>query len=283
MPQIPRNYEIATSQGSRVALGGDAFMHAEFERLRSINGIMDKEEWHNQFDKDFKHVEHAATMKTNKEPVLLSVVFADLDNFGYVNKKLGHERGDELIEGYRKAAAESLRIGRSSSAPQESEGGRLFADRVSIDITNHADEPIGKLGIAGGDEILISAFTDEKGAEAIKERLRETTTAFFNDPSNADLQSIGFGGVGISIGTATYHSGMSKKELLKLADDAMRLDKTQRLPTPDVEREAFLREVIMRGEELGIPPQMIVKYAAKFALEESDVVLDITSQPDDIK
>ncbi len=126
--------------------------------------------------------------RADREPIVPSVLFIDLDNFKDINDSFGHQRGDQLLRAVAGRLAGLVRPGDS----------------------------VGRLG---GDEfvVLVQGRPADPGPEAVAERVLEGLAEPFH------LE--GMDGVALtveaSIGVASASPGQSTDELLRDADVAL--------------------------------------------------------------
>ncbi|MEO8104868.1 MAG: GGDEF domain-containing protein [Candidatus Saccharibacteria bacterium] len=169
--------------------------------------LLNKADWHNL----------AATAVRENEAVgsPSSIIFADISWFKRINDRLGHGRGDAVIEDIRDL------FGRVDATLRSRPG-----DLIGFGSTN-PEPPHSSAGHIGGDEFVIFARTDAPGAQLISDRVRDAFGTFLHEPRNQDLHQLG---IGLAVGTATHRPGMPVSELLSLADQDMYADKRRQLP-----------------------------------------------------
>lgn len=212
------------------------------------NVILPKADWHRNVDNA------VAEARPGTEDV--SVVILDFNNFKDVNDLLGHPKGDLVAEDFQEIFAEiaqEFRLGEKGNRPAE--------DVMSIgrrrDITPADIEDAVEPGRIGGDEFAFLCRTDEKGTEAIIERVREKVKEYVNREGNERLKELGFG---IAIGAATLEEGMTASELLGKADGAMYKDKKAQRPELSPEQQQLVDEYEEKLLEVGLAMDSLSKY-----------------------
>ena len=115
----------------------------------------------------------------------LCVAMLDVDHFKQVNDTFGHAAGDQVLQGFARAASSAMRS----------------ADR---------------LGRYGGEEfILVLPTTSSRDSETPLERIRQCIADFDWSDINSGLR------VTVTIGVTEYRSGETVEELLQRADAAL--------------------------------------------------------------
>lgn len=117
---------------------------------------------------------------TPKGPV--SLLFCDLDNFGQINKKIGHLAGDSVLRNAFSSLKDSL--------SKLTEAYRF-----------------------GGDEVVIIITDDQNGATEVAERIRKNINKIKFGPFGL------FRRLGISIGGASFYNYADFEEAIKLVDN----------------------------------------------------------------
>lgn len=150
-----------------------------------LTGAKTREAFNGELDRMLKFVRgETDAHRAGIEPIgEVSLVFIDLDNFGQVNKSIGHDAGDEVL---KKA------VGLIRSSIRETD----------------------TLGRFGGDEFLV--LLPRANEETAKER---ADAILANLQSDAELQGLG---VGASIGVCSSNLSTDPAELVRLADEASR-------------------------------------------------------------
>lgn len=193
--------------------------------------------WHTQLA---ERVEIAKSTGTD-----LSAAFIDINNFKEVNDTRGHLRGDGVIEGLENAIVSVLRTSQRTD---------VEAERRPDSVGKRSWEASG--GRIGGDEFMISAYTDADGMQAIADRLQEMFEGYLARSDNGDLRRLGVmeSGISLAIGTATLEGEMSANDLTARADEAMYQNKLAQVPE------------LSRKQQLGVA-------AARFILKRSGLRL----------
>lgn len=168
---------------------------------------LNKADWHIRAAKAIQENEAAGSPS--------SIIFADISWFKRINDRLGHGRGDAVIEDVCDLFGSVVATLRNRTG-----------DLVGFGPTD-PQPPRAAAGHIGGDEFVIFASTDAPGAQLIVGRVREAFDTFLHAPNNQDLHKLG---VGLAVGTATHQPGMPVSELLGLADSDMYADKRRQLP-----------------------------------------------------
>lgn len=116
----------------------------------------------------------------------LSILLFDIDHFKQINDTYGHDVGDDVLVSVATAVQDSLR-------------------------------PSDTVGRWGGEEfVVIAEQTDREAASQLAERLRQLIAALNISPVDR---------VTVSIGVAEWLPGMSEKQLVRCADQAMYIAK----------------------------------------------------------
>ena len=153
-----------------------------------LTGLWNKYEWERQAKRRIAWAEG--------ENSIVGLLFIDLTNFKTINDTLGHSVGDKLLQGLAKLMVDTLResdIGRS--------GGDEFI--ILVDLYPRSDE----------------SLTPAQRLNEVISRLSQKFEVFF--VSLSDL------GATAAIGSSLWQAGMSLEELVDLADEDMRLVKSE--------------------------------------------------------
>lgn len=204
--------------------------------------LMDKATWHQQVD--------AEVARAQQDNIPLSVIFIDINAFKSINDELGHVAGDEVI-----GAVGNLVAFVSYELRTDDNNTLGRADVVSYG--NNESEICHGTGRIGGDEFAILAQVGELGTRGLLRRLRHAFEEYVELPGNKQLKDLG---VGLAIGAATLNEGMTTKQLLAQADEAMYQDKLKQLPQLNDEQEAFVQETMTNLQKHGIRPRDLEKY-----------------------
>lgn len=119
----------------------------------------------------------------------LSIIMADLNNFKGWNDTLGHQVGDQLLE------------------------------RVARRISSQVREGLDMVARYGGDEfVVVLPETEETGAQAQAKRLQQAVEL---ENTEWPVAVVSTKKVGLSVGVASWTGGMSREQLIALADNAL--------------------------------------------------------------
>ena len=217
--------------------------------------VLNKEEVRATLNAEF------AEARKNGSP--LSVITADLNALKAVNDELGHDDGDTLIDlvgTIIDVVPGTLRTkGENDSRP---------SDIVSVGAIDYsafeALQPTAKDSTAariGGDEfIIILPDTDEEGAQAVVERIREAINKHLDGPEGDKFREKEIN-VGLALGAATLQPDMAtSSDLLRISDEAMYKDKMDQLPPLSKERINHLLTSLKHLNEARVRPRDLPRY-----------------------
>lgn len=223
---------------------------------REIPGVLDRNAWHEVF---------LSEVASHRPDQNLSVLFMDVNDFKDINDKLGHLKGDMVIEEVRGLVDHLVDNLRTTNSPK---GAERNQDLVSIrkrqpEVASGAGS-IG--GHIGGDEFAILVHTDEQGATIVANRLREEFNDYLAQDQNSALREIG---IGLAIGTSTLKPGMTSSDFLSEADKAMYKDKERQLPILNTHQETLLRIASLSLQGADIRVQDFAKYLRRHSESDS--------------
>jgi GGDEF domain-containing protein len=218
-----------------------------FTGHRSEEALLDKVSWHSRLVSEVQAAQ--------RDERSLAVLFVDVNYFKDVNDILGHEAGDKVIADIRHILEKNLRI--SSSRPSEEQDVVAVSEVQPLDDLADVTDIEYTAGHIGGDEFAIMCRTDEKGAQAIVQRLRDEFNTYLEDPSNANLANLD---ISLAVGVSVLQPNMTSAELLRLADSDMYRDKLLHLPSLSDEQKSVVIELQAKLEDHNIRLRDVGKY-----------------------
>ncbi|MEX0881328.1 MAG: GGDEF domain-containing protein [Candidatus Saccharimonadales bacterium] len=223
-------------------------VEAERPRNPAAGSVMDKTSWHETVKE--------AVSESHRDGSQIALIFIDIDQMKYINDSFGHDTGDRAIDIVLKSIQENLR--HTVTRPEEMHDVIGYTPASQIHYKPGTDD--FKVGNLGGDEFGILCRTDEQGALALVQRLRETIQKEVADDLRLrDLE--------VSVGVSVLQPGMSASELLRLADHEMYEDKLGRMPELNEDQKDFLRQIEAGLEQHNIRLRDIGKHLLRLARE----------------
>lgn len=221
----------------------------------STHNLLNNQQAHEKLDREF---EVARSSGKN-----LSVLTGDLNALKALNDELGHDEGDVVIS----VLEEVFGVMQQTLRIEEDPNGRP-ADSVSLSAIDYSPfEAIRGMvkdaaaARVGGDEFhLILPDTDEAGAKAVAERLREVISKHLAGPHGKKYRDMGIN-VGLSIGTATLSPEMqTSSDLLRLSDQRMYKDKLRQLRPLTPEQIEHLKAGLEHMLKAEVRPRDLPRY-----------------------
>lgn len=193
----------------------------------------------------------------------LSIITADINALKAVNDELGHGEGDALIE----LVETVIGVIPASLRRQDTKDERS-TDIVSLSPIDYSPfeslegmEEDSTAARVGGDEFLIILpETDERGAEAVAERIHKTFNETLAGSAGDKFRARGIN-VGLALGTASLKTGMtSSSDLLRLSDARMYEHKMSQLRPLNEEQTEHLLAGLRHLNESGVRPRDLPRY-----------------------
>ena len=239
---------------------------AEQPLMPAVDSILDKHGWHDA-------VEEAA-IEARETGSPLAVFFIDVNHFKDINDTLGHQAGDDVIAGIREMLQQELRL--TENRPKEDRD-LMWVHEAEQPSFYRGDEPEGlEIGHIGGDEFGILCQTDDIGARAIEERLRNAFNKY-KASQDEELQALD---ISLAIGVSVLQPGMSGQELLRFADEDMYADKLRQLPPLSEEQKKFLLQLYEGLEQHKLRLRDLGKYVLMLSRETGVSPISPEGQPD---